>query len=398
MSVGGASAAGGAGASASTGTSTTSSTTGTGATGATSSSGTTGTTTSGTTGTTAAPGATGTASQTNAADGSTVNGQTDASNGPASTPDATAPGALATQFSIAIAEAQKAQMAQAPQPVQMASDPVSAVVDGSGLVAMGWGMRGLAWGGLALNAVENMTGVGVLDDVAVVPGLLALDRAGMAAITAGRLAQQLDGTPAHELGKSERVEGDVQQQTIKDQEALTTPNVDTTVPGFVPAAPVAPLPGFVPQRLEGLNQETLTHPTVDDALPGFVAPGLPVDTTVLENQNTTFDKVDFNVNRLPKDQQAAVYETLAHINAGTRPATPVIGKNWGQTFRNRFGDLPKTDAEGKEITYGRYRVDAEPFGETGAGSKRIVVGSDGRVYFTGSHYGDNPGKPFVRIK
>lgn len=98
-----------------------------------------------------------------------------------------------------------------------------------------------------------------------------------------------------------------------------------------------------------------------------------------------------------RNQQDAVNNTLSHINSGTRPTGPV-GTRWGVPFRNDRRDLPSHDALGRPVDYSEYRVDSTPFGETGAGSRRVVVGSDGSRYFTGSHYGDNPGKPFVRIK
>lgn len=37
-------------------------------------------------------------------------------------------------------------------------------------------------------------------------------------------------------------------------------------------------------------------------------------------------------------------------------------------------------------------------GTNDAGVDRVVVGSDGRMYYTGTHYGDTGGKSFVRIK
>ncbi|WP_068081561.1 polymorphic toxin-type HINT domain-containing protein [Polycladidibacter stylochi] len=112
--------------------------------------------------------------------------------------------------------------------------------------------------------------------------------------------------------------------------------------------------------------------------------------------NDCFPKVDFNINRLPNDRQVAVNDTLSHINGGTVP-TGSTGKRWGIVFRNREGNLPSKTSAGEAITYREYRVSPQA-DQTGASTERIVVGSDSRRYFTGTHYGSNLGKPFVRIK
>jgi hypothetical protein len=119
----------------------------------------------------------------------------------------------------------------------------------------------------------------------------------------------------------------------------------------------------------------------------------------VHNQNhSCFDRVDFNINRLPNDRKIAVNDTLSNINYGTRPewVLPHRRNKWGSNFRNAKGDLPEFDSQGNEITYKEY--DVRNTSSDGAGRERIVVGSDGRVYYTGTHYGDIPGKPFVRIK
>ena len=47
--------------------------------------------------------------------------------------------------------------------------------------------------------------------------------------------------------------------------------------------------------------------------------------------------------------------------------------------------LPKTDANGKQITYREYDVHPKP--STGTrGTERIVRGSDGAAYYTSDHY------------
>ena len=71
-----------------------------------------------------------------------------------------------------------------------------------------------------------------------------------------------------------------------------------------------------------------------------------------------------------------------------------------KTFRNdgRKGGqvLPKTDNNGKTITYKEY--DIEPpkqlsDGSLSRGAKRVVIGSDGRTYYSNDHY-----TTFIEIK
>lgn len=80
-------------------------------------------------------------------------------------------------------------------------------------------------------------------------------------------------------------------------------------------------------------------------------------------------------------------DTLTHIrNTGRAPT----GYKGGRTFRNdgRGGGqvLPKADGSGNPITYKEY--DVNPFTKgVNRGPERIVIGSDGKAYFTGDHYG-----------
>jgi Contact-dependent growth inhibition CdiA C-terminal domain len=322
MSVGGASAAGGAGASASssasTGTSTTSSTTGTGATGATTSSGATGTTTSGTTGTTAAPGTTG---QTNAANGSTVNGQTDASNGPAATPNATAPGpaappGLTAQFNAAI-EAAKQTMAQtadkgepgmrgiAPaaeqqakalaqqQPKVQLAQIIAAPVPAAPPVAIpntpAKKPASEAIANKIMNAVEGL----------FAPNEAPVTDKPLAAIPAERHLEEQPLTPLPAVPQYPWADSFDPLDAAPPVTPMTAAKVDgingpigfpgTPLPPVQPPGTPAQEPtkpeaiggGFQSPTLDGLNTETLTHPAIDNTLPGYETPDMPVDMTIL---------------------------------------------------------------------------------------------------------------------
>ncbi|WP_438433975.1 S8 family serine peptidase [Gorillibacterium sp. sgz500922] len=77
------------------------------------------------------------------------------------------------------------------------------------------------------------------------------------------------------------------------------------------------------------------------------------------------------------------------------------GTKAGGTYENSNGALPKTDSAGNPITYREFDVNNKVTGQT-RDAERFVVGSDGSVYYTDSHYGDisSPtGLPsFVKLK
>ncbi|WP_376751576.1 ribonuclease domain-containing protein [Psychrobacter sanguinis] len=60
-------------------------------------------------------------------------------------------------------------------------------------------------------------------------------------------------------------------------------------------------------------------------------------------------------------------------------------KKWGSNYDNRNKVLPSKDKNGNNITYKEYDIPNMRDG-LGAGIDRIVVGSDGRRYYTGTHY------------
>lgn len=97
--------------------------------------------------------------------------------------------------------------------------------------------------------------------------------------------------------------------------------------------------------------------------------------------------------------QIATNDTISHILNKTVPSWLPQNrlKKWGSEFKNSDGNLPKTTINGTKISYAEYDIQNTRT-NNGAGIDRIVVGSDGRMYYTGTHYGDTGGKPFVRIK
>jgi hypothetical protein len=87
-----------------------------------------------------------------------------------------------------------------------------------------------------------------------------------------------------------------------------------------------------------------------------------------------------------KPANKAAAQALTNGVTGKKP--PKLKKNeraGGFPFGNYEGRLPKQDAAGKAITYTEYDVN----GYNGAkrDAERVVVGSDGRCWYTSDHYG-----------
>lgn len=59
------------------------------------------------------------------------------------------------------------------------------------------------------------------------------------------------------------------------------------------------------------------------------------------------------------------------------------GENDG---RNSTKVLPRKDKNGKKIEYREYDINSHPQHGAGRGLERMVIGSDGRAYYTREHY------------
>ncbi len=77
------------------------------------------------------------------------------------------------------------------------------------------------------------------------------------------------------------------------------------------------------------------------------------------------------------------------------------GTRSGKVYENDNHILPTKDSSGKSINYKEYDVNGRIPGQSRDG-ERFVVGSDGSIYYTDSHYGDgislNGFSPFARLK
>ncbi|MBA1421445.1 MAG: ribonuclease [Epsilonproteobacteria bacterium] len=103
---------------------------------------------------------------------------------------------------------------------------------------------------------------------------------------------------------------------------------------------------------------------------------------------------------MPENLQDSVHDTLNNINKGTKPSGLAKGRGqkWGSEFKNNKGQLPKKDTNGKKIIYQEYDVVNVRDSSGTAGIDRVVVGSDGKKYYTGSHYGNTGDTAFLEIK
>ena len=98
---------------------------------------------------------------------------------------------------------------------------------------------------------------------------------------------------------------------------------------------------------------------------------------------------------LPTDVSVNSRAATQHIKSGK--GSPWGSGKWGAQHHNREGHLPRTGVSGKPITYEEYYLPKSAGQPGNFGSNRIVVGSDGNVYATTTHYGQNGGTPFVHL-
>jgi len=110
----------------------------------------------------------------------------------------------------------------------------------------------------------------------------------------------------------------------------------------------------------------------------------PMPSTPVQPQQPIWP--NWNLNNLPQNVQDAFNAYDKNGWKGNVPGqTP--GTNAGRKWLNRYGQLPTHDANGNPITYKEFDVNSLIPGQ-GRDGERFVVGSDGSVYYTDSHYGD----------
>ena len=91
----------------------------------------------------------------------------------------------------------------------------------------------------------------------------------------------------------------------------------------------------------------------------------------------------------------AEQKVLAVLEVIDRTGQAPSGYRGGTQFMNDGRDggevLPRTDADGKPVTY--WEWDVSPYTGANRGTERLVTGSDGSAWYTNDHYDS-----FVRIR
>ncbi|WP_200809718.1 ribonuclease domain-containing protein [Papillibacter cinnamivorans] len=125
----------------------------------------------------------------------------------------------------------------------------------------------------------------------------------------------------------------------------------------------------------------------------------------LNSQNPVTESAGENftsgsVNDLPSNAQNS-YKNYEGNNWKGNYSGQMPGTKAGKLYQNADDLLPKTDSAGYRITYREFDINS-PTQNFGRDAERFVVGSDGSVYYTDSHYGQRISPaglpPFVKIK
>ena len=98
-----------------------------------------------------------------------------------------------------------------------------------------------------------------------------------------------------------------------------------------------------------------------------------------------------NIDDLPSNAQEA-FEKYDQAGWEGNVSGQTAGTRAGRKYHNEDGQLPSVDADGNPITYREFDVNNKVAGQARDG-ERFVVGSDGSIYYTYSHYGQ-----FTRVR
>jgi ribonuclease T1 len=127
----------------------------------------------------------------------------------------------------------------------------------------------------------------------------------------------------------------------------------------------------------GGGQTTVGLPTVSTPGAPTETSGLPpVDTSDQSTSGQSTPTVPSGGGEIPADERAAIGEVLKLIDAGG----PFPNEQDGTVFSNREGLLP----EQPQGYYHEYTVPTP--GSPDRGTRRLVTGEGGEVYYTDDHY------------
>jgi guanyl-specific ribonuclease Sa len=124
--------------------------------------------------------------------------------------------------------------------------------------------------------------------------------------------------------------------------------------------------------------------------------GEPNFYTYVKDPNVLVDLFGFSCKKVPNSAKAVRDYVNDNGGPGTArlPSPPFSPRGTGRQFQNRPNrttgkrSLPTHDSSGKPITYTEYDVKIDPHmrGATNRGGHRVVMGSDGKNYYTNNHY------------
>ena len=151
---------------------------------------------------------------------------------------------------------------------------------------------------------------------------------------------------------------------------------------------------IAPSNVPGLL--VLPAPSTPLQIPYIPTAGL----TIPSGANSIVKVGTGNVTELPTNVQNTFQQ---YENTGWKGnfSGQTSGTKAGSPYQNRDGALPATDSIGNPITYREFDVNNK-LPNANRDAQRFVVGTDGSVYYSDSHYGDGvspTGIPsFIKIK
>jgi guanyl-specific ribonuclease Sa len=101
----------------------------------------------------------------------------------------------------------------------------------------------------------------------------------------------------------------------------------------------------------------------------------------------------FQMSKLSPTMQENFGKTFQRLlDGGKRPSDRQMRNRWGENFENNKNILPDLGKGG----YKEFRIRS---GQSGSENNkyRLVVGKDGNMYYSDTHYGDHGGVPFYQV-
>ena len=178
---------------------------------------------------------------------------------------------------------------------------------------------------------------------------------------------------------------------------LEPPKLPTVIPDPLPEQRQPEIETF--PEAGGEKESTLLPEPMPQESPGLQTTSPMVPDAENGNIITASDIPEMQLDQLPKNVQESFKK---YDDAGWKGnvSGQTSGTNAGRSWANRDGQLPDVGADGNPITYREF--DVNDYNGVDRGTERFVVGSDGSVYYTDSHYGRSTSlngiDDFVKLK